>query len=72
VFDFCMEWWYWKFLVMGAIDMPFLGRPLRFISCTLSCFYTNSLKLIRMLMVGVLSFHVESNMILWAKFFGHN
>jgi hypothetical protein len=49
---------------MGDIDTTFSGRPLRFISCNVSCFYMNSLKSIRMLMVGVLNYHVKSNVIM--------
>jgi hypothetical protein len=50
VFDPCMEWWYWKYLIVGDIDMTFLSRPLRFMSCNILCFCMNSLKSIGMLM----------------------
>jgi hypothetical protein len=38
--------------IMGAIDMTFLSRPLRFMSCNISCFCMNSLKSIGPLMGG--------------------
>jgi hypothetical protein len=37
---------------MGAIDMTFLSRPLKFMSCNISCFCMNSLKSIGTLMGG--------------------
>jgi hypothetical protein len=52
VFDSCTKWWYWKFLVMGAIDITFLGTPLRIMSCKVLWFYMTSLKSIKTLTGG--------------------
>jgi hypothetical protein len=55
VFDSCTKWWYWKFLVMVAIDITFLGRPLRVMFCKVLWFYITSLKWIKTLMGGCIN-----------------
>ncbi len=72
VFDFCMKWWYWKFLVMVVIDITFLGRPLRIMFCKVSWFYMASLKSIKTLMGGCInsSYWIQCdfvNVIFWTQ-----
>jgi len=44
VLDPCMDNHIAIFFVMDAIGMTFLGRPLKVLSCNVSCFFMNSFK----------------------------
>jgi hypothetical protein len=44
VFDSDIWWWYWKVVDSSTIDMTFVGKPYKIMSCKVSCFLMNSFK----------------------------